>query len=180
MGPSLDCTGLCLGRGATGCNFQSCGLFTYTPPSGTVVDTYTEKLNVLFTPNDITDYNTASKEVSLKVLAGPLLKVSPLSISFGKVKLHTVTVKNVKLTNLGTVPVAIDDPFLSIIDAGSSTEFVVVNLCPKSLGGQKSCEIRVAFVAPDIYTPQSATLNVVYGAPGSPQKVNLTALVIKP
>jgi hypothetical protein len=136
--PASIALGSALGAAQLDATSKVAGLFTYTPPSGTVVDTYTEKLNVLFTPNDITDYNTASKEVSLKVLAGPLLKVSPLSISFGKVKLHSVTVKNVKLTNLGTVPVAIDDPFLSIIDAGSSTEFVVVNLCPKSLGGQKS------------------------------------------
>jgi len=157
------------------------GLFTYTPPSGTVVTTLSEKLNVLFTPDDITDYNTASKAVSLKVIAGPLLKVSPLSINFGEVKAKSVTVKNVTLTNLGTVPVTIDDPFLSIVEAGSSSEFVAVNLCPKSLEGQKSCQIRVAFVAPAaIYTPQKATLNVQDDAPGSPQKVTLTAQVIKP
>jgi len=87
----------------------------------------------------------------------------------------------VTLTNLGTVPVTIDDPFLSIVEAGSSSEFVAVNLCPKSLEGQKSCQIRVAFVAPAaIYTPQKATLNVQDDAPGSPQKVTLTAQVIKP
>jgi hypothetical protein len=178
--PASIALGSELGAAQSDASSKVAGLFTYTPPSGTVIKTLSEKLNVLFTPDDITDYTTATKTVSLKVIAGPLLKVSPLSIDFGKVKLKSVTVKNVTLTNLGTVPVTISDPFFSIVDAGSSSEFVAVNLCPKSLAGQKSCVIRVVFVAGAFYTPQTATLNVNDDAPGSPQKVSLTASVIKP
>ena len=135
--PASLVKGTALGAAQLDATSKVAGLFTYTPHSGTVITTLSEKLSVLFTPNDITDYNKASKDVSLKVIAGPLLKVSPLSINFGTVKLKSVTVKNITLTNLGTVPVTIEDPFLSIVDAGNSSEFVVVNLCPKSLAGQK-------------------------------------------
>jgi hypothetical protein len=75
---------------------------------------------------------------------------------------------------------AITNPFLSQLHGGNSGEYVLVSLCPKSLGPGKSCTMTVAFVAGPFYTPQTATLNVMDNAPGNPQTVALTATVINP
>jgi hypothetical protein len=58
---------------------------------------------------------------------------------------------------------------------------VIVDLCPSSLAAGKSCTIAVSFIAGAYYSaPQTATLKVMDSAPGSPQQVSLTALVIDP
>jgi hypothetical protein len=61
-----------------------------------------------------------------------------------------------------------------------SNEFVEVNECPKSLPGGSHCTISVTFVAGPFYTPQTATLSIMDTAPGNPQTVTLTAMVINP
>jgi sugar lactone lactonase YvrE len=156
------------------------GTFTYTPPAGTAIMATSQTLSVFFTPNDTTDYTTASMSVPLTVTPGPLASVSPSSINFGTVYLGTITIKNVTVTNLGNAPMTITDPLLSIVSGGDSNEFVMVNLCPKTLAAGKSCTIVVTFIAGPHYNPQTATINVIDNAPGSPQTVNLTATVINP
>jgi hypothetical protein len=74
----------------------------------------------------------------------------------------------------------ITDPLLSIVSGGDSNEFVMANLCPKPLTAGKSCKIDVGFIAGPHYNPQTATVNVIDNAPGSPQTVNLAATVINP
>jgi hypothetical protein len=96
------------------------------------------------------------------------------------VYLGTVTTKNITVTNIGTAPVTINQPFLSIVQGGNSSEFVAVNLCPKPLNAGKSCVITIAFAAGPYYTQQTATLQIMDNAPGSPQPVSLKALVINP
>jgi FlaG/FlaF family flagellin (archaellin) len=66
------------------------------------------------------------------------------------------------------------------LQGGNSEEFAAVNLCPKSLAAGKSCTIGVAFVGGPFYNPQTAKLNIMDNVAGSPQTVNLTALVINP
>ncbi len=156
------------------------GTLYYTPPAGTVITAYSQTLSVVFTPYDTTDYTLANMSVPLTVTAGPLASVSPLSIDFGTVYLGTITAKNVAVTNMGTAPMTITDPLLSIVKGGNSNEFVAVNLCPKSLAVGKSCMIGIGFVAGPFYNPQTAMLSVVDNAAGSPQTVNLTATVIHP
>ena len=113
--------------------------------------------------------------------AGPQASVSPSSINFGTVYLGTITVKSVKVTNVGTAPMMITDPFISILSGGNSKDFAALNLCPRSLAAGKSCWIFVSFLAGPHYTvPQTATLDVVDNAPGSPQTVALSATVIDP
>jgi hypothetical protein len=114
------------------------------------------------------------------VTPGPVASVSPSSINFGTVYLGTITVKSVTVANQGDAPMTITDPFLSILSGGDSHEFVAVNLCPKSLAAGSRCTMYVNFLAGPFYNPQTATLNVVDNAPGSPQTVALTATVINP
>ncbi len=137
-----------------------------------------QTLSVVFTPIDTTDYTTASMSVSLTVTPGPLASVSPSSINFGTLSLGTITIKTVTVTNQGNAPMSITDPRLSIVSGGDSNEFVMVNLCPKTLAAGKSCTIVVTFIAGPYYNPQTATINVTDNAPGSPQTVNLTATVV--
>ena len=142
-----------------------------TVGSQTITATDTVTSSITGTSNTIT--------VTAAML-GPVASVSPSSINFGTVNLGTITVKSVTVTNEGTAPMMITDPFISILSGGDSKEFVAVNLCPKSLAAGKSCRIDVTFVAGPNYTLQTATLSVMDNAPGSPQTVALSATVIKP
>jgi hypothetical protein len=73
-----------------------------------------------------------------------------------------------------------NQPLLSILKGGNSNEFVAVSFCEESLAVGKSCTITIAFVAGPYYTQQTATLQIQDNAPGSPQPVALSALVIEP
>ena len=112
--------------------------------------------------------------------SGPLANVSPSTLSFGTVYLGTFTPKAVTVTNTGNATMTINDPLLSIAQGGDSSEFFVLNLCPRSLAPGKSCTIFVTFVAGPFFNPQTATLNIMDNVPGIPQQVSLTALVIDP
>jgi hypothetical protein len=48
------------------------------------------------------------------------------------------------------------------------------------LAAGKSCYVTIAFLAGPFYTPQTATLQIMSNAPGSPQPVTLSAQVIYP
>jgi len=134
-----------------------------------------------FTVNAIVSSGpSANKTVTYTVTPGPVASVSSPSIYFGTVYLGTITTKNVTVTNQGDAPMTITDPLLSILSGGNSKEFIAVNLCPKSLAAGKSCTISVSFIAGPFYTQQTATLMVMDNAPGSPQKVALSATVINP
>jgi hypothetical protein len=97
--------------------------------------------------------------------------VAPSGIDFGTLYLGSFATKNVTLTNTGTTPVTITDPLLSIVKGGNSSEFVQLNLCPKSLAAGSHCTTSITFVAGPFYTPQTATLSITDNAPGNPQTV---------
>jgi hypothetical protein len=178
--PAAIQLGYSLGAAQLDATASISGTFAYTPPSGTVITSSSQTLSVLFTPTDIADYTNANVSVSLAVTPGPLASVSPSSINFGTVYLGTITSKQVTVTNQGNAPMTITDPFLSIVSGGNSNEFVAVNLCPKSLAAGRSCTINVSFVAGPFYATQTATLSIRNNAPGNPQTVSLTAVVINP
>jgi hypothetical protein len=113
-------------------------------------------------------------------ILGPLVTVSPSNIAFGTVSLGSITTKNITVTNTGNAPVTIKDPILSVVKGGNSNEFVAVNLCLTPLAAGKSCTITIAFLAGPFYTPQTATLEIMDNAPGSPQPVTLSATVLQP
>jgi uncharacterized repeat protein (TIGR02543 family) len=123
---------------------------------------------------------TGAQSVTANFSAVSTLTVAPSTIDFGTLYLGSIAIKNVTLTNTGTTPITITDPLLSIVKGGSSSEFVQLNLCPKSLAAGSHCTITIAFVAGPFYTPQTATLSIADNAPGNPQTVMLTATVIEP
>jgi MBG domain (YGX type)/Bacterial lectin/PASTA domain len=125
------------------------------------------------------DY-TPAQTIQIVNASGPLLTVSPSSIPFGSVTLGSITTRNITVSNIGTAAAAITGPLLSIVKGGNSNEFVAVNLCPTSLAAGKSCTVTIAFVAGPFYTPQTATLEIMDNAPGSPQPVTLSATVLTP
>jgi phosphotransferase system HPr-like phosphotransfer protein len=127
-----------------------------------------------------TNYSAAPTVTQTVNANGPLVTVSPSNIAFGTVTLGSITTKNITVTNIGTAPVTINQPLISIVQGGNSNEFVAVSLCPSSLAAGNNCTITIAFVAGPFYTPQTATLEIMDNAPGSPQPVTLTATVLTP
>ena len=126
------------------------------------------------------NYTTAPTVTKNVTATGPVIALSSSAIDFGTVYLGSITTKNITVTNTGTAPATINQPFLSVVQGGNSNEFVAANLCLVPLAPGKSCTITIAFLAGPYYTPQTATLQITDNAPGSPQPVTLKALVINP
>jgi hypothetical protein len=127
-----------------------------------------------------TNYAPATPVTKLVTATGPLLSVSPSSISFGTVYFGSISTQTIVITNIGTAPTTINEPILSLVKGGNSNEFIALSLCPKSLAVGKSCPITIAFLAGPYYTPQTATLQLMSNAPGSPLPITLSATVINP
>jgi hypothetical protein len=126
------------------------------------------------------NYSAAPQVMKSVNATGPSVTVSPSSIDFGTVYQGSITTKIITVTNNGTAAVKINQPLITIVQGGNSNEFVAVSQCPASLAIGKSCTISIAFVAGPYYTPQTATLKFMDNAPGNPQPVTLSALVINP
>jgi hypothetical protein len=127
------------------------------------------------------NYAAAPTVTKTVTTSGPAIAVSPSSINFGAVTLDSITAGSVTVSNTGNAAATISTPLISLLKAGNLDEFVVVNLCPSSLAAGKSCTIEVIFAAGAYYsTPQTATLEVMDNAPGSPQPVALSATVLEP
>jgi sugar lactone lactonase YvrE len=132
--------------------------------------------------NQAGNSNYAAAPTVLKTVnaTGPMLSVSASSLNFGTVYQGSISTKTVTLKNVGMTAVTINDPLLSIVRGGDSKEFIALSLCPKQLPVGRSCTVDIAFVAGPVYTPQTATLEIMSNAPGSPQPVALSATVIRP
>jgi hypothetical protein len=126
------------------------------------------------------NYAAATQITKTVTATGPSLTISPSTINFGTVYLGSITTNTITVTNTGTAPATVSGPILSIVKGGDSNEFVAVNLCLLPLATGKSCTITIAFLAGPYYTTQTATLQIMDNAPGSPQPVALTAQVINP
>jgi predicted Zn-dependent protease with MMP-like domain len=155
--------GVCTNSGAT---------YTMTNSAGTCSVTASQPGN--------TNYSAAAPVTQAVKATGALVTVSPSNINFGTVSLGSITTKSITVANIGTAPVTINQPLISIVKGGNSNEFVAVNLCPSSLAVGKNCTITISFVAGPYYTPQTATLEIMDNAPGSPQPVMLSATVLIP
>jgi len=156
-------SGACSNAGAT---------YTMTNATGTCSVTASQAGN--------TNYSAATPVTHTVNATGASLTVSPSSISFGTVAQGSISTRTITLTNNGTASVTVTDPILSIVRGGDSNEFVAVNLCLKPITAGKSCTITIAFLAGPYYTPQTATLQIMDNAPGSPQPVTLSATVLVP
>ena len=128
-------------------------------------------------------YKSSSGLLTLPVSApGPVAKLSTTAIDFGTLYLGSIVTKTVTISNTGASAMTISDPRIAIVPGvnGNLSEFITINLCPKSLAVGKSCTMTVTFIAGPFYNTQKATLSIVDNAPGSPQMVSLTATVINP
>jgi Abnormal spindle-like microcephaly-assoc'd, ASPM-SPD-2-Hydin len=103
-------------------------------------------------------------------LAQGKVTASPTSISFGNVKLCQTKKEVVTLYNNGSTQVQIGP--ISFVDvSGNSGDFSDVEYCNNgNLGPGKSCTVAVKF-SPSEEAPESATLNIVTNASGSPIQV---------
>lgn len=155
------------------------GTFTFTNPA--TAPTTTGPRGVTFTPMDNGDYFGTTTTVTVTVTPVPIASVSPSNgINFGTLYLGSIVTKAVTIANTGDAPMTISDPLIAIVKGGDSSEFITVNLCPKSLAAGKSCTMTVTFLAGPFYNTQTATLMINDDAAGSPQSVPLTATVIDP
>jgi hypothetical protein len=104
----------------------------------------------------------------------PQVTASPTSINFGNVKLCTTKKEVVTLENNGTTKVQIGP--ISFIDiVGNPADFSFHEYCNGGhLDPGHRCTIGVKF-SPSEEAPESATLNIVTNAPGSPLQVPITA-----
>ena len=85
------------------------------------------------------------------------------------------------MSNTGGAASTISTPLLSLLQTGKSDEFVVANYCLLPLAAGKSCTITVCLHRGCVlHTPQTATLEIMDNAPGSPQPVALSATVLDP
>ena len=159
------------------------GTFLYSPASGTLITKSTgQTLSVSYTPADTVHYNTVGLTVPLTVTPGPLATISTSNINFGTLYLGSIVTKTVTVSNTGNGAMSVTDPRIAIVPGvnGNLSEFITVNLCPKSLAAGKSCTMTVTFIAGPFYKPQEATLSIVDSAYSSPQQVTLQATVINP
>jgi uncharacterized repeat protein (TIGR02543 family) len=122
----------------------------------------------------------APESITANFTAASAVSVTPGNIDFGTLYLGSIVTKVVTVSNTGNAPLSLSDPFIAIVQGGNSSEFVTLNLCPRSLAAGKSCYMTVTFLAGPFYNPQTATLTINDNAPGGPQTVPLTATVINP
>lgn len=125
----------------------------------------------------------APETVIASFTAVPMIGISPPSINLGTLYLGSIVTKTVQITNTGAAPMTISDPRIAILPGnviGNLSEFITLNLCPKTLAAGKSCVMTVTFIAGPFYGQQNAALTITDSAAGSPQTVQLTANVINP
>jgi hypothetical protein len=97
---------------------------------------------------------------------GPLVSLSPTSLSFPNQLIHTVSpVQPVTLTNTGGSTLTIN----GIAITGAFTQ---TNNCGSSLTSGQQCTIKVKF-SPTLKGPATGALSITDNAPGSPQQVPL-------
>ena len=167
------------GASGNAVTFTSSGVCTNSGATYTMINS-TGTCSVIANQAGNTNYSAAPQVTKTVSATGPLVTVSPSNINFGTLYLGSASTQNITVTNTGTAPVTINEPLLSIVKGGNSNEFVAVNLCPTPLAAGKNCTITIAFLAGPYYTAQTATLEIMDNAPGSPQPVTLSAAVIDP
>lgn len=121
--------------------------------------------------------------IAASFTAVPVATVSPLSINLGTLYLGSIVTKTITVSNTGAAAMTINDPLIGILPGtilGDLSEYITLNLCPKTLAPAKSCSMTVTFIAGPFYGTQAANLTINDNAAGSPQTVMLTATVINP
>ncbi|MGC2499173.1 MAG: choice-of-anchor D domain-containing protein, partial [Acidobacteriaceae bacterium] len=158
-----------------------------TPNPGYVFSGWTGtgsgQLNSGIAPNTYNVTMSGPALITANFTAVPMATVSPLNINLGTLYLGAIVTKTITITNTGAATMTITDPRIAILPGttiGNLSEFITLNLCPKTLAAGKSCVMTVTFIAGPFYGQQSAALTITDSAAGSPQTVMLTATVIDP
>jgi uncharacterized repeat protein (TIGR02543 family) len=154
-----------------------------TPNAGYVFSGWTGSADISSPSASTTSITMNAPElVTANFTAVPAVSISPTSINLGTLYLGSIVTKEITVTNTGAASLTISDPLIAIVPGanGNLSEFITINFCPKTLGVGKSCIMTVTFIAGPFYGTQNATLSIVDNAPGSPQKVALSATVIDP
>jgi hypothetical protein len=153
------------------------GTFTYVPPAGTVLPGGSQPLSVTFTPTDAVDYTSANASVTL-VVTQAQIRLSQASINFGTVVFGKMVYQTETITNVGNAALNISN--ISIVPGVGTDkdDFRVNGKCGSTIAPGASGNIIVGFEADDLGA-RTATLVITDNATGSPQKVSVTANVVK-
>ena len=153
------------------------GTFAYTPPSGTVLNTGdNQTLHVDFTPTDIANYSTASKDVYINVTkATPTITWSnPANITYG------IALSSTQLNASASVSGSFvyTPPEGTVLSAGNS-QTLHVDFTPTDTNNystaSKDVYINVTKVTSTITWSNPA--NITYGTPLSSTQLNASASV---
>ena len=109
--------------------------------------------------------------------AQPQVTLNPTSVNFGNVYLNTMVSQEITVQNTGNATLTFTSITLTGKNGGGM--FHVQNSCPKTLAVGHTCQVEVFFTANQI-GPRTNTLSFFDNAPGSPQQVGFTAMVINP
>ncbi len=149
----------------------SCSI-TFLTPGNRTITAYSAANSAL--------YEVSNGAVQQSVQSESTVGLYPTSLSFSSLNQGVVTGQTVTLTNNGSAPLTISNPYVTPVGTGNANNFIAVNLCPVSLAVGQTCSFYVTFAATSATSPQNATLQIVDNAPNSPQSVPLTATVIAP
>jgi hypothetical protein len=148
------------------------GVFTYNPAAATVLPVGTQTLTVTFTPNDTTNYTTATKSVTITVIkaASVITWTPPSGIVYGTPLGATQLNASANVPGMFTYTPATG----TILPAGS--QILSASFAPNDtanyVNASKSVSITVSKALPVIsWTPA----NIVYGAALGADQLNATA-----
>ena len=136
-----------------------------TTPRTDLTATVLSDGNVLATGGTGTDGSAQATAEVYENSSGPLVALSPGSLSFGAQQVGTTgPVQNVTVTNDGTADLDVSGIVITGADPG---DFVAQSTCGVVVPGS-SCSVAVQF-APTAIDLRQATVAVADDAPGSPQ-----------
>ncbi|HSY47190.1 MAG TPA: MBG domain-containing protein [Thermoanaerobaculia bacterium] len=154
------------------------GIFTYTPPAGTILDAGTQQLSVVFTPAD-NRYDTVTTPVTIQVLRATQVITwsSPAPIVYGT--LLSATQLNAQVTVGGPSPagrLAYTVPLGSVLPAGPAQTLTVIAVATQNYDSvAASVTIDVLKATPIITWSPPAP--IVYGTPLSATQLDAAANV---
>jgi hypothetical protein len=90
------------------------------------------------------------------MVINPQAKFTPGSVSFGSIKVGTLSQTTVQLANSGSTPLTISG---FSVKGTNASDFMETNNCPATLNAGSSCSITVSFT-PAKTGARTATLNI--------------------
>jgi YD repeat-containing protein len=154
------------------------GVFTYTPPAGTILDAGTQQLSVVFTPAD-SRYDTATASVNLQVsrAAQSITWSNPAPITYGT--LLSATQLNAQVSVVGPSPagrLAYTQPVGYLLSAGAAQTLTVIAVATQNYDAAATSVTIDVLKATPVVT-WTAPASIVYGTPLSATQLNATANV---